>query len=138
MRDRETVMRGLDTAKKSQELVDAMRIHYNFIRPHQAIGNQTPAEAAGINLQLGENKVENLMRQAAIRQKENSAQPFLTELGVRANKLEIVRKDDCIEIKPKEWLDKKSWREINEILIRQTFLWLSLGRDSCWIKRTFM
>jgi transposase-like protein len=37
MRDRETVMRGLDTAKKSQELVDAMRIHYNFIRPHQAL-----------------------------------------------------------------------------------------------------
>ena len=69
VRDRETVMRGLDTAKKSQELVDAMRIHYNFIRPHQAIGNQTPAEAAGINLQLGQNKVENLMRQAAIRQK---------------------------------------------------------------------
>jgi len=37
-----------------------------FVRPHQAIGGQTPAEAAGINLNLGENKVENLMRQAAI------------------------------------------------------------------------
>jgi putative transposase len=135
MRDRETVMRGLDTAKKSQELVDAMRIHYNFIRPHQAIGNQTPAEAAGINLQLGEKKVENLMRQAAIRQKENSAQPFVIELGLRVNKLQILRTDDCIEIKSREWLDKKNWREINEILVKHEFRWLSYGRDSCWIKR---
>lgn len=69
MRDRETIVRGLDTANKSQELVDAMRIHYNFIRPHQAIGNLTPAEAEGINLEMEENQVENLMRQTAIRQK---------------------------------------------------------------------
>jgi putative transposase len=31
MRDRETVMRGLDNAGAAQELLDAMRIHYNFI-----------------------------------------------------------------------------------------------------------
>jgi transposase-like protein len=66
VRDRETVMRGLDTPEAAQELMDAMRIHYNFIRPNQAIGGQTPAEAAGINLNLGENKVESLMRQAAV------------------------------------------------------------------------
>jgi hypothetical protein len=57
-RDRETVCRGLDNAEAAQEWVDAMRTHYNFIRPNQPIGNQTPAEAAGINLNLGENKVE--------------------------------------------------------------------------------
>lgn len=62
MRDRETVMRGLDNESSSQELIDAMRIHYNFIRPHQSLGEQTPAEVAGINLDLDENKVENLMR----------------------------------------------------------------------------
>ena len=50
VRDRETVMRGMDTSEAAQELIDAMRIHYNFIRPNQAIGGQTPAEAAGINL----------------------------------------------------------------------------------------
>jgi hypothetical protein len=133
MQDRKTLISDLDTAKKSQELVDAIRIHYNFIRPHQAIGNQTPAEAAGINLQLGENKVENLMRQAAIRQKENNTQKFMTELGIRVNKLQILRKDDCIEIKPKDWLDKKNWREINEILVKHGFSWLSYGKDSCWL-----
>ena len=61
MRDRETVMRGLDNANAGQELLDAMRIHYNFIRPHQALKGQTPAEVAGINLNLGENRVEDLM-----------------------------------------------------------------------------
>jgi putative transposase len=62
----ETVMRGFDNAKSTQELVDAMRIHYNYIRPHQGIGNQTPAELAGINLNLGENKMESLMRLSAL------------------------------------------------------------------------
>ena len=62
-----------------QELVDAMRIHYNFIRPNQAIGGQTPAEAAGINLNLRENKVEGLMRQAAISQR-TKVEPFILNL----------------------------------------------------------
>jgi hypothetical protein len=135
MRDRETVMRGLDNSNAAQELVDAMRIHYNFIRPNQAIGGQTPAGAAGISLNLGENKIENLMRQAAISQNTSKVEPFIFELGVRANKLVISRKDDSIEIKTKEFLDKKNWREINEILLRNGFKWLSLGKDSCWIKK---
>jgi putative transposase len=82
MRDRESVMRGLDSAESAQELVDAMRIHYNFIRPNQAIGGQTPAEAAGINLKLRKNKVEDLMGQAAISQ-QTKVEPFIFELGVR-------------------------------------------------------
>jgi transposase-like protein len=74
MRDRETVMRGMDSAESAQELVDAMRIHYNFIKPNQAIGGQTPAEVAGIDLNLGENKIENLMRQATLC--KNQKTPF--------------------------------------------------------------
>jgi transposase-like protein len=45
VRDREVSMRGMDRAESAQELMDAMRIHYNFIRGNQAIGGQTPAEA---------------------------------------------------------------------------------------------
>ena len=55
-------MHGLDKAEPAQDLVNAMRIHFNFIRPHQGLKNQTPAEKAGIHLPLGENKVESLMR----------------------------------------------------------------------------
>lgn len=73
-------MRGLDNAEAAQQLVDAMRIHYNFIRPNQAIGGQTPAEAAGISLNLGENKIENLMRQAAVVKQKTNLEPFVFEL----------------------------------------------------------
>jgi hypothetical protein len=71
------------------------------------------------------------MRQAAVSQ--TNVEPFLFQLGIRANKLDIIRKDDSIEIKPKDWLNKKEWREINEILAEHGFEWLSHGRDSCWL-----
>lgn len=134
VRDRETVMRGMDNAEAAQELMDAMRIHYNFIRPHQAIGGQTPAEAAGINLNLGENKVESLMRQAAVYGREVQQEPIVKGLGVRANKVQVLNESDCIKVKPRTWLDKKDWREIHDILRVQGFNWLANGKDSCWIK----
>jgi hypothetical protein len=59
---------------------------------------------------------------------------FIFELGSRANKVEILRKEETIEIKPKGWLGKKNWTEINEILLRNGFEWFSSGKDSCWIK----
>ena len=127
-------MRGLDNSEAAQELVDAMRIHYNFIRPHQTIGGQTPAQAAGFNLNLEENKVENLMRQAAIHQKEEQTEPLVKGLGIRANKVQILNEKDSIKIKPKTWLDKKEWREINDIVRTQGYNWLSHGKESCWMK----
>ena len=48
-------------------------------------------------------------------------EPFIFELGTKANKVEILRKEDSIEIKPKGWLGKKKWREINEVLRRNRF-----------------
>ncbi len=133
MRDRETVMRGLDNANAGQELLDAMRIHYNFIRRHQALKGQTPAEVAGINLNLGENRVEDLMRQAALKKKPEM---FVTALGIRANKIEIIHDNGSVKIKPKEWIDKKTWREINDILRIQDFKWFGDGKESCWIKNS--
>lgn len=63
MRDREKVMRGMDHKESAQKTIDAFRIHYNFIREHSAIG-KTPAEQAGIGLELGQNKIENLIKMA--------------------------------------------------------------------------
>jgi len=133
VRDRETVCRGLDNPEAAQEWIDAIRTHYNFIRPHQAIGGQTPAEAAGINLNLGENKVESLMRQAAVYTKDIQ-EPAVKALGIRANKVQILNESDCIKVKPKGWMEKKEWREIHDILRVQGFNWLASGKDSCWIR----
>lgn len=62
-REREKVMRGMDHKESAQKLIDAMRIHYNFIREHSSI-KKTPAEQAGINLDLGQNKIEALIKLA--------------------------------------------------------------------------
>lgn len=135
VRDRETVMRGLDNAEAAQELIDAMRIHYNFIRVNQAIG-QTPAEAAGINLNLGDNKVESLMRQAAVYAKDVQQEPIVKGLGIRINKVQVLNEGDSIKVKPRGWMEKKEWREIHDILRVQGFNWLANGKDSCWIRMT--
>jgi hypothetical protein len=112
-----------------------MRNHYNFIRPNQAIGGQTPAEAAGINLNLGENKVESLMRQAAIHTKEAPKEPIVKGLGIRANKIVILNEKDCIKIKARTWLGKKDWHKIHDTRV-QGFSWLVNGKDGFWIKMT--
>lgn len=127
-------MRGMDNAKSAQELMDAMRIHYNFIRENQSVGGQTPAVVAGINLNLGENKTESLMRLVAIHAKDELVNPIVKGLGVRIHKVTILNERDCIKAKQKGWLDKKEWVEIHDILRVQGFAWLSNGKDSCWIK----
>jgi transposase-like protein/predicted nucleic acid-binding Zn finger protein len=63
-RDREVVMRGLDHKESAQKTIDAFRIHYNFVREHNSI-KKTPAEQAGIKLDLGQNKIESLIRLAS-------------------------------------------------------------------------
>lgn len=63
MRDREKVMRGMHKAETAQKIIEAMRIHYNFCREHSTTG-KTPAEQAGVKLQLDGNKIEKLIRLA--------------------------------------------------------------------------
>lgn len=54
----------VDHKESAQNLIDAMRIHYNFIRDHSSI-KKTPAEQAGIKLDLGQNKIETLIKMAS-------------------------------------------------------------------------
>jgi len=63
-RERNKTQRGLDHEASAQLMADGTRIEYNFIRPHMALRGKTPAEAAGINLQLKGNKWEALIRKA--------------------------------------------------------------------------
>ena len=51
----------MDHKDSAQKLIDAYRIHYNFIREHGSI-KTTPAEQAGIKLSLGQNKIEGLIK----------------------------------------------------------------------------
>jgi putative transposase len=64
IRQRNKVMRGLDDEETAQTMMDGMRIYYNFIRPHQALNGKTPAEEAGINLNLEGNKWNSLIKKS--------------------------------------------------------------------------
>jgi hypothetical protein len=61
IREREKVMRGL----KSMEtpFIKGNQIYLNFVRPHQALGGRTPAEAAGVGIS-GENKWMEMLKQS--------------------------------------------------------------------------
>ena len=42
-------MRGMHTKETAQKIIEAMRIHYNYIREHSKLG-KTLAEALGIKI----------------------------------------------------------------------------------------
>jgi putative transposase len=58
--------RGLGNDKSAQEFADGQRIYHNFLRPHTGLPNGiTPAQAAGIDLKLGDNKIKALIEKSA-------------------------------------------------------------------------
>jgi putative transposase len=65
MREREKVMRHLKKANSAEKVFKGYRAYYNFVRPHMALENHTPAEMAAIPIQLGTNRWLDLIRQAA-------------------------------------------------------------------------
>jgi transposase InsO family protein len=64
VREREKVMRSLKHGKSGQEILDAYRVWYNYVRPHMGLGGLTPGQGAEIPLELGRNKMLNLIRKA--------------------------------------------------------------------------
>ena len=120
--------RGLGNDKSAKIFADLSRIHHNFVKPHQGLDGKTPAQAANIDLNLGNDKYLDLIKQAA------SKPNFVNSLGKRIKKLTIVNEKDSIKITTKEWIDKRIWREINDILRLHGFSWVSNYEDSCWLK----
>ena len=63
IRDREKTMRGLK--RKRTPILSGYQIYHNYVRPHEALGNKTPAEACGIKIE-GQNKWKTLIENATI------------------------------------------------------------------------
>jgi len=63
-KERNKVMRGLENAETTKEMLQNYRTYYNFIRPHQALNGFTPAEMTDINLNLGRNKTIGLLKKS--------------------------------------------------------------------------
>ena len=47
LKERTKVMRSFFRRGTAKTVMDGWLVHYNFFRPHSAVGNKTPAEAAG-------------------------------------------------------------------------------------------
>jgi transposase-like protein/DNA-directed RNA polymerase subunit M/transcription elongation factor TFIIS len=62
LKERTKVMRGIKTPDSAT--FDGQRIYYNHIRPHQGLNGKTPGQAAGLELGLGVNKWESLIKKA--------------------------------------------------------------------------
>jgi transposase InsO family protein len=60
-RERDKVMRGFKSPRTAGIMAEGFRTYYNFIRPHAALGGLTPAQRAGINLNLGTNPTLQLL-----------------------------------------------------------------------------
>jgi hypothetical protein len=54
----------MDHKESAQKTIDTFRIHYNSIREHGSI-KKPPSEPAGIKLDLGQNKIKNLIKLAS-------------------------------------------------------------------------
>lgn len=132
IREKLKARRGMGNDESAQKFTDAYRIYHNFVRPHTGLENNvTPAEASGINLNLGNDKIKDLITKSV-----ESKCNFAVQLGKRIEKVNISNEKDSIKVSCKGWMEKQTWREINDILRLNGFSWLSNGKDSCWLKPT--
>jgi hypothetical protein len=60
-------MRGLDHEESASRMIEGQRIYYNYLRPHMALNGKTPAEVAGLDMQLEQNRWQSLIQKAAKR-----------------------------------------------------------------------
>jgi transposase-like protein len=61
VKQRYKTMRGLDNINSAEKFLDFFTTYYNFIRKHTSLGFITPAQAAGIHLKLGRNRIKSLI-----------------------------------------------------------------------------
>lgn len=80
-------------------------------------------------MNLGQIKIHNLINKST-----ECEYDFAIQLGKRIEKVELVNEKDCIRVIPKGWINKKTWREINDILNFNGFGWLSSDKGGYWIK----
>ena len=64
MMERTKVMRGFDSDPTANETMQGYRLYYNFLRPHMALDGLTPAQAANLDLELGQNRWKSMIAQS--------------------------------------------------------------------------
>ena len=57
-----SIRSGFKSFDDARNFMNLRRVIYNFVNPHQELNGKTPAEMAGINLELRRNKLLNLIK----------------------------------------------------------------------------
>lgn len=120
--------RGLGNDESAQRVMDMYRIRHNFVKPHMGLDGKTPAEAAGIDLGLGDDKYMDLIKHSAPRPE------FVRDLGDKISLLNIVNEGSSVRVIQKTWVRKPVWHEIDDILQRHGFELVKFGKSNIWIK----
>jgi hypothetical protein len=68
-KERSKVMRSIK--KPDSAFIEGQRIYYDYLRPYSALEGKTPAEVAGIDLKLADNKWEAIIRKATKHQTDS-------------------------------------------------------------------
>lgn len=61
-RERDKVLRGLK--REDSPIIEGFDIYYNFVRPHQSLNGKTPLQEANMNLDLGQNRWLDLLKES--------------------------------------------------------------------------
>ena len=128
MQEKLSARRGLGNDKSTQNFMELFQIHHNLVRPHMGLDGKTPAEYAGICSDLGCDKYRTLI------QNTSTKSTFVTALGKRIEYVNIDSSKERVHVAQKGWLDKKVWKEINDILSVYGFEWDVNDGRGFWIK----
>ena len=62
IRERPKTRRGSGNDESAQTFSKLLKINHNFVKPHEGLDGKTPAQSAGINLDLWNNKYLDLIK----------------------------------------------------------------------------
>jgi len=60
---------------------------------------------------------------------------LIDQLGERVNYIRFVQGTFVLKVEPIGWIEKETWREINDILRLNGFCWMTNGRNGFWGKQ---
>lgn len=90
LKDRTRCMRGLHSYESTELLLEGWSVHYNCVRPHQSLGDKSPAEAAQMDIpNTWVGLIDEATKQKAI-EDAPTKQEQVTELIIDTIQMEVV------------------------------------------------
>ncbi len=84
IREKLKAKRGLGNDESAQRFADNYMTYHNYAREHTGLDGSTPAQASGIDLELGHDKIKDLITKS-VESKGN----FAVQLGKRESRRSI-------------------------------------------------